>query len=65
MNGPPVHSWLERLLGACLILLVSAWALSTAYRLIKPLIPAAVVLTIIGVLVAAGVRAAARRREFW
>ena len=35
----PVKSWADRLLGLALTVLLSAWALHWAWRLLRPLLP--------------------------
>ena len=64
MADPPIRSWLDRLLSACLTLLVSALALHWAWQLVQPLLPIIVALAVIGFVVLALVRASLRRREF-
>jgi formate/nitrite transporter FocA (FNT family) len=61
-QGP---SWLDRLLGACLVVLASALALHWAWALVRPLLPVVVGAVVAGVVVIAAMRAVTRRREYW
>jgi CHASE2 domain-containing sensor protein len=57
------RSWLERLLGAAIILAISAWLLRWAWEAVRPLVP-----VIIGAVAVAAIVTAIqyfRRNRYW
>ncbi len=57
-------SWLHQLLGAAIILAVSAWLISWAVTLLTPLLPVGIILAVL-IGLGLAVRGAIRRRRYW